>query len=142
VAIVVVSAGERLPRALVVGGTTASALALALPWAASGRRWRSGFELLGVARDLELADSFVARTLIAAVLLVPMLAAALWVLQTVRAYRWTVAIAVLAAVLVVSFAVVVVRSPLMSGVGVPIAVISSGCALFGAARLLRVGKDS
>ena len=121
---------------MALGGVTGAAIALALPWAGSGRRWRSAFELLRVTRSIGFADSLVERVVVAGVFVVPVLAAAAWVLVAMRIDRVAAVPVAAAAALVLLLAVAVERSPLRSGSGVPIGTVASLLALAGAAGLI------
>ena len=80
------------PWIAALGGSSVAAIALALPWGASGRRWRSAYALIRLARELDIADGALAGTFAACVALTPVLAAAAWVAAVVRWRRSTQAL--------------------------------------------------
>jgi hypothetical protein len=131
----------RLARAAALGGATLVALSLALPWGASGRRWRTAIELLRLARRLDVASGAAASVLIVAGLLVPVLAAAAWVAAALDNRPVTAALTGSVALIAIALGYAVVRSPLKLGAGMPIGMGAGALALIGAIAVLALRGD-
>ena len=120
-----------------LGGSSVAALALALPWGASGRRWRSAYALIRLARELDIAHGVFADTFASCVALIPVLAAAVWVAAALHWRRLTQGLAGLVAVLTLGVAYTVVQSPLRAGTGLIVGVAAGVVTLVGVGTLRR-----
>ena len=126
---------SRWPWVAAVGGSSAAALALALPWGASGQRWRSAYALIRLTRQLDIAHGALAGTFAACVALTPILAAAAWVAAAVRWRRSTQLLAAAVAALTLATAYAVLRSPLRAGAGLTVGVVAGVVTLLGVGTL-------
>lgn len=112
---------------MAVAGSTA------LPWARSGRRTLSGYDLVGVARRFDLVDGTALRVAAALWLCLPLAAAAsvaLVVLRRPRAAAVTALGSALAGLAMSSFVVKVSQGS--SAIGAPMTIVSSLLGLAGA----------
>ncbi|GEM_PF-6940195 len=110
-------AGRRLHFA-VTATTAAIAATLLLPWAASGRRARSGWELATTAARLDVTQSLLGRVALAAFFFIPAGAVAVFIAHILRS-RLLMQVTALATIAVsASGAVIVLRSPLSDRWGV------------------------
>lgn len=127
---------RRVAWAAAVGGSTVAALSLALPWGASGRRWRSAFSLLRLARELEIAEGPLVTGFAICITLTPVLAGAAWVAAALRQRALTGVLAGGVAILTLLTAYAVLRSPLRPGAGLVVGSASAFVALTGVATLV------
>lgn len=107
--------------------------AAALPWARSGRRAVSGYDLVGVARTFDLVDGTPLRVAAALWLCLPLAAAAsvaLVVLGRPRAASATALGAALVGLVVAAIVVKVAQGS--SSIGAPLTIVSSLLGLAGA----------
>jgi hypothetical protein len=123
----------RPATAVTVVGAIGAAVAPFLPWARSGRAVRSGFALLHAAQRLQLATSGPMRTLLVAVALLPLLAAAVWTTAALEWRRVMAGFGAGAGVVAIVGAVVVWRSPVEPLVGPVVSVVAGAVAVIGAA---------
>lgn len=115
------------------GGAAGVAASAALPWARSGRREVSGYDLVGVARTFDLVDGAGLRVGAALWLAVPLVAAAAVALVALGRPRAGAGAAVLACItglLVGSWVVKVAQGS--STIGAPLTILSSLLGLTGA----------
>jgi hypothetical protein len=109
------------------------AVATALPWARSGRRAVSGYDLVGIARRFALIDGTALRVAAVAWLCLPLAAGAsvaLVALGRPRAAAVTASAAALAGLVVATSVVKVAQGS--SAIGAPLTIVSSVLALAGA----------
>jgi hypothetical protein len=85
---VITRAGVRFASWATPAGAAGVATGVALPWARSGRRWLSGYDLAGVARTFGLAESGPLRVGVTAWLSLPLVAATSVALAIVGRTRW------------------------------------------------------
>ena len=131
----VVRRGIPWPWVAALGGSSVAALALALPWGASGERWRSAYALIRLARELDIAHGALAGTFAVCVALTPISAAAAWVAAAVRWRRSTQVLTAAVAVLTLVTAYAVLRSPLRAGAGVVVGMAAGVVTLVGVGTL-------
>jgi hypothetical protein len=131
----------KVASAITLGGATLTTVSLVLPWATSGRRSRSAFELLRVVRDLGLIEGSVPRAVIGAVFVVPVMTALAWVLVVAGRPQFAGGVVTVVAALVLAAAVSVLRSPLRSGPGVPIGMAGCAVAVAGVAAVVWTRKE-
>lgn len=124
-----------IPWIAALGGSSVAAVALALPWGASGERWRSAYALIRLARELDIADGALSGTFAVCVALTPILAASAWVAAAVRWRKSTQLLTAAVAALTVVTAYAVLRSPLRVGAGLTIGVAAGVVTLVGVGTL-------
>ena len=116
---------RRLSIPTVVTGSLAVAGAGFLPWAASGRRQRSSYELVGVVDRLDVLDG-VAATATTAWYLAPVLAAVVWLAAATGRHGIARGVAAVLAAGGTALAVAVRRSPLLERVGTYATIAAAG----------------
>ena len=127
--------GLRVKWTATIAGSSCAALAMALPWGASGRRWRSAYALLRLVRALDIAHGTMVGAFIACVTLAPILAAGVWVAMAMGWLHIARVLAGAVAVLTLMTAYAVFRSPLRPGAGVTLGVVAAVVTLVGIATL-------
>jgi len=139
------SRSERLTRWVPPIGAVGVAIGAALPWAASGRRYLSGYDLAGAARTFGLADRGGLRWAVTAWLAVPLLAALAVALTVLGARRAALVPAALVAVAGLGVTIWVVKEAKGSAylgtvVTFASAVLGHAGLLVGAMRTMRVRR--
>lgn len=113
-----------------------SVATLFLPWAGSGRADRSGFALARTVDALGLAASVPLRTLLIALWFTPLLAGMAWTLVALGRPRPAAVPAAVVAVVIMTAAVLVLRSTAVEArLGPWVAIVVTALALAGAVQL-------
>lgn len=120
----------------------AAAAVPALPFASSGARVRSGYELVRTAASAGVVSGFVGRAAVVALAVLPLLAAGASAAASLRR-GWVVAtLTGMAGIVVLLAGAVVWRAPLASSeIGAPVSV-AAGLLAVGAAAAVLIGRRS
>lgn len=124
-----------LRSALSVTGCAVALLGTFLPWLRTGERVRSSYDLSSIARQLQVASSTGERLAITLWPVVPFCLLSAAVLLVMRCSSGARVFALGVSVYVGAVAIIVWRTPLDTGPGVPITV--GGAALFAVGALAR-----
>lgn len=106
---------------ITVAGAATCAAAAALPWATTGEVTRSGYQLVQAADAAGLADRPMARALVVAVALLPVMAAGTWIAGSLHRRRVLATLGAAAGAVAGSSIAVVLSAPVGVGVGVYLA---------------------
>jgi len=128
--------------AVAVGAAAAAAGSLFLPWAASGRAERSGFELARVADSAGLADDTWSRLLLGAVWLSPALVGVAWLALVLgRRVAAAAASVAVAATVGAGFAVVAATDAVRPLPGAIVGSIAAGTSVAGSGLALWTARS-
>ena len=116
--------GVRRPRTtwVAVVATVVSALAPALPFARSGSRVRSGYELVRTAGSIGVLEGAIGRMAVVALALLPLLAAGAFAAASLRRHRVVATLAVMAGIVTTGAGVAVHLAPISVEAGATVAV--------------------
>ena len=115
--------GVRRPRTtwVAVVATVAAAVAPALPFARSGSRVRSGYELVRTAGSVGVLEGAIGRVAVVALALLPLLAAGAFGAASLRRHRAVATLAVMAGIVTTAAGVAVHLAPISVEPGATVA---------------------
>lgn len=122
---------------LTVGGAVTCAGSAALPWATTGEATRSGYQLVRAADAAGLADAPLARALVVAVALLPVLAAGAWIAGSLHRRGALATLGAAAGLVAGSSVAVVLKAPVGVEVGVYLAAAGVVATAVGLISLVR-----